>query len=102
VALGASEFISTLQEGWNKNWAFTFDFILNTADATHNFDIKAYMSTLRVNGTFHNVGLPDKPLPSMMAFDFMPGGYNIGVSHIGSRPEMLAMLQLASEQKIKR
>lgn len=83
-------------------WKYTFDFILNTADATDKFDIKAYMSTLSVNGTFHNVGLPDKPLPAMMAFDFMPGGYNMSASHIGNRPEMFAMLRLASEQNIKR
>ncbi len=64
--------------------------------------MKAYVSTMVVNGTFHNVGLSDKPLPSMMAFDFMGGGYNIGASHIGSRSEMLQMLQLASRQNIRR
>lgn len=31
----------------------------------------------------------------------MPGGYSIGASHIGNRPEMLAMLELASKQNIK-
>lgn len=102
LAMGAKEFICTKDPDWYKKWAFTFDFMLNTANATHNFDIKAYMSTLRVNAAFHNVGLPEKPLPPMMAFDFMGGGYSISVSHIGSRPEMLAMLDLASKQNIKR
>ena len=102
LKLGATRFISTKDEGWNKRWAFTFDYILNTADATHNFNMKDYMSTLVVNGTFHNVGLPDGPLPSMMAFDYMGGGYQMGVSHIGSRPEMLSMLELASKQNIRR
>ncbi|KPM41149.1 NADP-dependent alcohol dehydrogenase 6 [Neonectria ditissima] len=100
-ALGATELISTKDEGWQEPWAFTFDFILNTADATHHFDMSAYMSTLAVNGTFHNVGLPNEPLPAMKAFDFMPGGYSISASHIGSRPEMIEMLQLASKNKIK-
>ena len=100
--LGAKTFISTKETDWQKPWAFSFDFILNTADATDQFDMKAYMSTLAVNGTFHNVGLPNKPLPSMMAFDYMGGGYNIGVSHIGSRPEMLEMLSLASQNSLKR
>lgn len=59
------------------------------------------MSTLAVNGTFHNVGLPDKPLPALMAQDFVPNGSQIGGSHIGSRVEMLAMLKLASEKEIK-
>ena len=95
LALGAREFISTADKDWAKPWAFTFDFILNTADMTHEFNLTEYMSTLAVNGTFHNVGLPDKPLPSLMAQDFAPNGANIGGSHIGSRPEMLKMLKLA-------
>ncbi len=68
---------------------------------TSEFDLATYMSTLAVNGTFHNVGLPDAPLPKMMAQDFAPNGAKIGGSHIGSRPEMLAMLKLASEKDIK-
>ena len=59
------------------------------------------MSTLKVNGSFHNVGLPDAPLPQISAFTFAPNGSSIGGSHIGSRPEMLAMLKLASEKAIK-
>lgn len=59
------------------------------------------MSTLAVNGTFHNVGLPDKPLPPLQAQDFAPNGANIGGSHIGSRPEMLDMLKLASERGVE-
>lgn len=102
LALGAKEFISTKDEGWHEKWKYTFDFILNTADATDTFDLKSYMSTSAVNGVFHNVGLPDKPLPSLMVFDYMAGGYSMGASHIGSRPEMLSMLELASKQNIKR
>ncbi|KAH7024065.1 hypothetical protein EDB80DRAFT_745735 [Ilyonectria destructans] len=81
TALGATEFIST--------------------NATERFDMTAYMSTLAVNGTFHNVGLPDKPLPTMSAFDFMPGATTCPSTISGSRPEMLHMLQLASETKTK-
>lgn len=59
------------------------------------------MSTLVVNGTFHNVGLPDQPLPQLQAQYFLANGANIGASHIGSRPEMISMLKLASEKVIK-
>jgi len=59
------------------------------------------MSTLAVNGTFHNVGLPDKPLPQMMAQNFTGNGSAISGSHIGCRTEALAMLKLASEKKLK-
>lgn len=37
----------------------------------------------------------------MMAQDFAPNGAKMGGSHIGNRPEMLAMLKLASEKNIK-
>ena len=99
--LGAKEFISTEEKDWQKPWDFTFDFLLNTADMTHQFDMKAYMSTLAVNGIFHHVGLPDEPLPQMKAQDFAPNGALMGGSHIGNRPEALAMLKLASEKKVK-
>lgn len=101
LKLGAKEFIVTSEKDWAKNYAFEFDMILNTADMTHTFKIQEYMSTLNVNGEFHNVGLPDEPLPTMMAQDFTPNGAKMGGSHIGSRPEMFAMLKLASEKNIK-
>ena len=101
LKLGAKEFILTDKENWAESWAFTFDFILNTADMTNEFNLKDYMSTLAVNGCFHNVGLPDKPLPQMMAQDFAPNGSTIGGSHIGSRPEMEQMLKLASDKKLQ-
>ena len=101
LKLGAKHFIDTSKKDWHKDLAFTFDFILNCSDMTHTFDLSSYMSTLAVNGTFHNVGLPDSPLPKMMAQDFAPNGASIGGSHIGSRPELLAMLKLASEKNLK-
>ena len=100
TALGAKYFISTGEKDWHKPWAFAFDFILNTADMTHEFNLTEYMSTLAVNGEFHHVGLPDFPLPTMMAQDFTTNGSKMGASHIGSRPEMLAMLKFASEKKL--
>ena len=99
--LGAKEFICTKDKDWAKPWAFAFDFMLNTADATHKFDIATYLSTLNVNGEMHHVGLPDAALPEIKAQMFAPNGCKMGGSHIGSRPEMFKMLQLASEKKLK-
>ncbi|KAJ5979529.1 NADP-dependent alcohol dehydrogenase 6 [Penicillium viridicatum] len=99
--LGAREFICTKDSDWAKPWQCTFDFILNTADMTDTFNLKDYMSTLAINGTFHHVGLPDKPLPEMKAQDFCPNGAAMSGSHIGNREEAFAMLQLASEQNLK-
>jgi alcohol dehydrogenase (NADP+) len=101
LKLGADHFVSTKEKDWAKPLAFTFNFILNCADMTNEFDLPTYMSTLAVNGEFHNVGLPDKPLPQMMAQDFAPNGAKIAGSHIGSRKEADAMLKLAVEKKVK-
>lgn len=101
LKLGAKEFICTKDKDWSKPWAYTIDFILNTSDMTNEFKLSDYMSTLAINGAFHNVGLPDKPLPQIHAFDFVSNGAALSGSHIGSRPEMIKMLNLASSQNIK-
>jgi len=67
---------------------------------TNEFNLQDYMSTLAVNGEFHNVGLPDKPLPQMMAQDFAGNGCKIAGSHIGSKKEAMEMLKLASEKDL--
>jgi alcohol dehydrogenase (NADP+) len=101
LALGADHFVFTGKKDWEKDLAFNFDFILNSADMTQEFELPAYFSTLNIGGKFHNVGLPDYPLPQMKANDFVSTGCYMGASHIGSRPEALAMLKLASEKNIK-
>lgn len=89
LKLGADHFVYTGEKDWFQPLAFTFNFILNAADMTNEFALKDYFSTLAVNGEFHNVGLPDKPLPELMAQDFASNGCKIGGSHIGSRVEIL-------------
>jgi alcohol dehydrogenase (NADP+) len=68
---------------------------------TSEFPMDEYFSTLKVQGEFHNVGMPDKPMPEIKAQVFLSNGCKIAGSHIGSRPETLAMLKLASEHNIK-
>lgn len=99
--LGASHFVYTEEKDWHKPLAYTFDFILNASDATQHMNLPDYLSTLRVNGTFHNVGLPDAPMPQLKTFDLVPTGANIAASHIGNRPEMLRMLKLAADKKLQ-
>lgn len=102
LRLGAKAFICTKDDKWHEPYKNAFDFILNTTDATDRFDLSAYLSTLVVNGVFHLVGISDNPLPSLTTQDMMLGGYSIAASHIGSRREILAMLELASVKNIKR
>jgi len=101
LKMGGDHFILTTEEDWHKPYAFTFDFILNSADAAHKFNLPNYLSTLKVMGRFHNVGLGDEPLPQIKAQDFAPNGSYIGASHIGNRPEMLAMLDLVEKHNIR-
>jgi len=99
LKLGAKHFVLTTDKDWAKPLAFKFDFVLNSADMTHKFNLPDYLSILKVNSTFHQVGLPDEALqlkPQM----FMSNGSQLGVSHIGSRPEMFAMLKLAAEKQL--
>ena len=100
LKLGAKHFVSSKDDDWAKDLAFTFDFVLNTADMTHTFDIPSYLSILKVNAPFHQVGLPDEPIKDLKPQMFMSNGSSIGASHIGNRPECLAMLKLAAEQKL--
>lgn len=74
----------TSAEGWAEPWAFAFDFVLNCSDMTHTFDLKTYMSTLKVGGEFHMVGLPDEPLPEMMAQGFASNAAKLTGSHLGN------------------
>lgn len=98
LKLGAHHFVDTTRKDWAEDLKYTFNFILNAADMTNEFDMAMYLSTLAINGEFHNVGLPDKPLPTMMAQIFTTNGSKIGGSHIGSKKEMMEMLKLASQK----
>lgn len=99
--LGAVEAIVTNEDGWADKWAFTFDFVLNCSDMTNTFDLKTYLSTLKVGGEFHMVGLPDEPLPEMMAQAFAGNAAKLTGSHLGNNQEMNAMLKLAADKGIK-
>lgn len=67
IKMGAKEFVVTSEEDWYKPYNFQLDFILNTADAVHKFNMPNYFSMLKVMGKFHCVGFGDEPLPTMMA-----------------------------------
>ncbi|KAL1297622.1 hypothetical protein AAFC00_006180 [Neodothiora populina] len=99
--MGVDGFISTNEKGWNEPHKFTFDFVINTADAMDKFNMDDYLSIIKVWGKFHIVGFGDNPMPQMSAQQFAPNGAALGASHIGNRPEMLAMFELASKQNIK-
>ncbi|PHH65695.1 hypothetical protein CDD81_1781 [Ophiocordyceps australis] len=99
--LGAKDVILTNQPDWAQAWKLKFDFILNCADATDSFDLASYLALLRPGGDFHMVGLPDKPLPQIMAQTFAANAPKLTASHLGNHVEMEELLQLAADRGIR-
>ncbi|KAF1921339.1 NADP-dependent alcohol dehydrogenase C [Ampelomyces quisqualis] len=100
LKLGAKEFICTTDDSWTERWTYTFDMILNCA-TTDRLDLPSFFSTLKVHGTFHMVGLPDNPLPSVKVQAFALNGCSLSASNIGNRTEMIEMLEFAAKRNIK-
>ncbi|RDW83251.1 NADP-dependent alcohol dehydrogenase 6 [Coleophoma crateriformis] len=100
--MGADGFLATADgKDWNKDHIMTFDMILNTASSTEGMDLGAYLQLLDVHGHFVSVGLPEGEGQPMKSQDLLSNGVLVGASHLGSRKEVLAMLQLAADKGIK-
>jgi alcohol dehydrogenase (NADP+) len=99
--LGADGFIATEDKDWNEPHRMTFDLIINTANSSEGFDLEKYLSLLDVHGKWISVGLPGGAGQEVKSHMFMENGCLIGASHLGSRKEMLAMLNLAADKAIK-
>jgi len=100
LKLGAQHFVSSKEDKWFEPLKLKFDFIINTADNLEKFNLQDYFATLKINGIFHNCGMPDHGIQLMLQ-DFVGTGCYLGTNHIGNRPEMIEMLELASKQNIK-
>ncbi|OAA64394.1 Alcohol dehydrogenase superfamily, zinc-type [Niveomyces insectorum RCEF 264] len=98
--MGADGFLATADADWAAPHAMTFDLILNTANSFDQFDFSAYLSLLDVHGRWISVGLPEGEGIRIRNQDLLGNGCLIGSSHLGSRKETLAMLQLAAEKGI--
>jgi alcohol dehydrogenase (NADP+) len=98
---GAVGFISTGDKNWNEPHRMTFDLIINTANSSDGFDLAKYLSLLDVHGKWISVGLPEGAGQEIKSHMFMENGCLIGASHLGSRKEMLEMLNLAADKGLK-
>ncbi|KAL1965396.1 hypothetical protein VTN77DRAFT_5833 [Rasamsonia byssochlamydoides] len=96
--LGADGFIATSEDGWEKPHRFSFDLIVNCANSSKNFDLGKYLSMMDVHGRWVSVGLPEEEGQVIKAQNLIANGVLIGASHLGSRREMLEMLQLAADK----
>lgn len=99
--LGADGFIATQEDGWEKAHRFSFDLIVNCASSSKDFDLAKYLSMMDVHGRWVSVGLPEEEGQIIKAQNLIQNGVLIGASHLGSRREMLQMLQLAADKGLK-
>ncbi|MBL0912402.1 MAG: NAD(P)-dependent alcohol dehydrogenase [Bacteroidia bacterium] len=95
--LGAHHFILTSDQEAMKQAAGTFDFILNTVSAPHDYNI--YLNLLRTNGTMIVVGVPPEA-SQVPAFNLIGKRRSIIGSLIGGIAETQEMLDFCAGHNI--
>lgn len=95
--LGAHNFVVTTDAEQVKAATGTFDFILDTVSAEHDFNM--YLSLLKTDGTMICVGVPSKPA-EVAAFSLLGGRKSLAGSGIGGIAETQEMLDYCAEHNI--
>ncbi|MCD9047532.1 NAD(P)-dependent alcohol dehydrogenase [Luteimonas sp. MHLX1A] len=96
MALGATGFLSTRERSMFREHAGTFDFIIDTVSAQHDYN--AYLNLLRIDGTMVLLGIPD-PTP-LSAFPLVSGRRRLAGSMIGGIRETQEMLDFCAEHGV--
>ncbi|MFI5793285.1 NAD(P)-dependent alcohol dehydrogenase [Streptomyces sp. NPDC051677] len=94
LKLGADHYYATSDGNTFKELAGTFDLILSTVSAPLNLD--AYLSLLRTDGAFVNVGAPEEPV-NLNLFSVIGGRKTLAGSGIGGIQETQEMLDFCAE-----
>lgn len=95
--LGATHFALTSDPEQMKQLAGTFDFIIDTVSASH--DYLSNINLLKTNGTYIIVGAPPEPI-QLHGFALIRGRKSIMGSLIGGIRETQEMLDYCSEHNI--
>ncbi|MFM6924496.1 MAG: NAD(P)-dependent alcohol dehydrogenase [Ferruginibacter sp.] len=95
--LGAHHFVLTSDAEQVKKVAGSFDFILDTVSADHDYNF--YLGLLNTNGVMVCVGAPPSPA-QVPAFNLIFGRKSIAGSLIGGIPETQEMLDYCAEHNI--
>lgn len=98
--LGADDYIATADEGWDTKNANSLDVIVSTVSGS-NLPLQGYLSLLDVGGRFIQVGAPEEPFPPLPPFALIAKRVSLEGSAIGSPEQIVEMLQLAADKKIK-
>src|ERR1700754_4360910 len=96
-ALGAHHFVVTTDPAQVEAAKGTFDFILDTVSAPHDFNM--YLGLLRTNGVQICVGVPPEPA-QVAAFSLLGGRKSLAGSGIGGIKETQEMLDFCAENNI--
>lgn len=97
LKLGAHNFVVTTDEEQISTIANSFDFILDTLSATHDYNM--YVGLLKTGGTLICVGLPTEPM-HVPSFNIVFTRKCIAGSLIGGLPETQEMLDYCAEKNI--
>ena len=98
IRLGAHDFILTTDSAQVQKAPNSFDFILNTLSASHDYNM--YLGMLKPSGTMVCVGLPSEPM-HIPAPNLVFARKCIAGSLIGGLPETQEMLDFCAAQNIK-
>lgn len=88
--MGASHFVLTRGDDWNKDIKKSYDLILNTISA--EIDLEPYLQLLDTDGTLVVIGLPGKPY-AVHAGTLLDGRRSLAGSMIGGMPELQEMME---------
>ncbi len=95
--LGAKHYVVTKDPKNLEPLAGTFDFIINSVSAPHDYN--ALLGALKTRGVMVLVGAPPEPTP-VAAFSLIPGAKRIAGSMIGGIKETQEMLDYCGEHGI--
>jgi D-arabinose 1-dehydrogenase-like Zn-dependent alcohol dehydrogenase len=101
IKMGADDFIATDEDPkWAKKNANTLDIIICTVSSS-SMPMMEYLSLLRMDGAFVQVGIPDDGLPIIKPMPLIFKRLKITGSLIGSPSDIREMLQLAADKNVK-
>jgi len=97
LRLGADDYRVAGDADAIADLANSFDLIISTVPA--NVDLDAYLGLLRTDGTFVNLGVPNKPL-SLSAMSLLKNRRSIAGTLSGGLPETQEMIDFCAEHGI--
>jgi len=97
LQMGAEDFRTTQDPRTYSDLANSFDLIVSTVPVTYDLDI--HLNLLAQDGTFVNLGVPEKPL-SIEPYSLLTNRRSIAGSMSGGIPETQEMVDFCAEHRI--